>query len=115
MAAGVRWLRHLHQVAQESGGGQVQQEQDEAREAPQAQQQPAGGQVAQHCQPAEQQQQAGLQGWAAEARQHASVEGWFHALVRRHFRGPLKPPFNEEARAQAGFGPEWYLPLAADD
>ena len=27
-------------------------------------------------------------------------------------RGPLKPPFNHEARAKAGFGPEWYLPLA---
>ena len=27
-------------------------------------------------------------------------------------RGPLKPPFNEQARAKAGFGPEWYLPLA---
>ena len=23
-----------------------------------------------------------------------------------------QPPFNEEARAKAGFGPEWYLPLA---
>lgn len=25
----------------------------------------------------------------------------------------LQPPFNVEARAAAGFGPEWYLPLAA--
>jgi len=25
----------------------------------------------------------------------------------------LQPPFNEAARAQAGFGPEWYMPLAA--
>lgn len=24
----------------------------------------------------------------------------------------LQPPFNEEARAKAGFGPGWYLPLA---
>lgn len=24
----------------------------------------------------------------------------------------LQPPFNEEARAQAGFGPQWYMPLA---
>lgn len=24
----------------------------------------------------------------------------------------LQPPFNEEARAKAGFGPEWYLPVA---
>ncbi len=24
----------------------------------------------------------------------------------------LQPPFNVQARAQAGFGPEWYMPLA---
>lgn len=36
----------------------------------------------------------------------------FHLVVRRHFRGPLKPPFNVEARKAAGFGPEWYEPLA---
>ncbi|KAJ7116099.1 hypothetical protein O6H91_Y568100 [Diphasiastrum complanatum] len=36
----------------------------------------------------------------------------FHAIVKKHFRGPLKPPFNEAARAKAGFGPEWYLPLS---
>ncbi|PON32622.1 hypothetical protein TorRG33x02_356140 [Trema orientale] len=36
----------------------------------------------------------------------------FHAIVRTHFRGPLKPPFNEEARKAAGFGPQWYEPLA---
>ncbi|OIV96815.1 hypothetical protein TanjilG_08676 [Lupinus angustifolius] len=36
----------------------------------------------------------------------------FHAIVRTYFRGPLKPPFNEEARKSAGFGPEWYEPLA---
>jgi len=35
----------------------------------------------------------------------------FHACVRKHFRGPLKPPFNTAARAKAGFTPEWYLPL----
>lgn len=23
----------------------------------------------------------------------------------------MQPPFNDAARAQAGFGPEWYLPL----
>lgn len=51
--------------------------------------------------------------WALDARKYAKVEEWFHALVRRHFHGPLKPPFNEEARAKAGFGPEWYLPLVA--
>ena len=26
----------------------------------------------------------------------------------------LQPPFNEAARAAAGFGPEWYLPLASE-
>ncbi|RYR48058.1 hypothetical protein Ahy_A07g034051 isoform B [Arachis hypogaea] len=36
----------------------------------------------------------------------------FHEIVRTYFRGPLKPPFNETARKAAGFGPEWYEPLA---
>ncbi|PKA47566.1 hypothetical protein AXF42_Ash014762 [Apostasia shenzhenica] len=36
----------------------------------------------------------------------------FHTTVRKHFRGTLKPPFNIEARKAAGFGPEWYEPLA---
>lgn len=36
----------------------------------------------------------------------------FHAVVRAFFRGPLKPPFNEEARKAAGFGPQWYEPLS---
>lgn len=36
----------------------------------------------------------------------------FHNTVKRYFRGPLKPPFNVEARKAAGFGPEWYEPLA---
>lgn len=34
-------------------------------------------------------------------------------LVRRHFRGALKPPFNEAGRRAAGMEPEDYLPLAA--
>ena len=36
----------------------------------------------------------------------------FHDVVRKFFRGPLKPPFNEDARKAAGFGPQWYEPLA---
>lgn len=36
----------------------------------------------------------------------------FHEIVRTYFRGPLKPPFNEAARRSAGFGNEWYEPLA---
>lgn len=33
-------------------------------------------------------------------------------LVRAHFRGPLKPPFNEAARSEAGLPPDYYIPLS---
>ena len=36
----------------------------------------------------------------------------FHALVRKYFHGQLKPPFNEEKRAEAGIPPDFYWPLA---
>jgi uncharacterized ferritin-like protein (DUF455 family) len=36
----------------------------------------------------------------------------FHRLVRQHFHGNLKPPFNEEKRAEAGLPPDFYWPLA---
>jgi len=35
----------------------------------------------------------------------------FHELVRRYFHGALKPPFNEEKRAEAGIPPDFYWPL----
>ncbi|CUH76762.1 ferritin-like domain-containing protein [Tropicibacter naphthalenivorans] len=35
----------------------------------------------------------------------------FHALVKKYFHGPLKPPFNEEKRAEAGLPPDFYWPL----
>jgi uncharacterized ferritin-like protein (DUF455 family) len=35
----------------------------------------------------------------------------FHDLVRRYFHSPLKPPFNEEKRAEAGLPPDFYWPL----
>ena len=38
----------------------------------------------------------------------------FHTLVRKHFHGSLKPPFNEEKRADAGLPPDFYWPLADD-
>ncbi len=38
----------------------------------------------------------------------------FHTLVRRYFHGSLKPPFNEEKRADAGLPPDFYWPLAED-
>ena len=36
----------------------------------------------------------------------------FHGLVRRYFHGALKPPFNEEKRAEAGIPPDFYWPLS---
>jgi uncharacterized ferritin-like protein (DUF455 family) len=37
----------------------------------------------------------------------------FRERVRRCFRGDLKPPFNQAARAAAGFSASYYEPLAA--
>jgi len=36
----------------------------------------------------------------------------YQKLVREHFRGSLKPPFNDSARSQAGLTREFYIPLA---
>jgi uncharacterized ferritin-like protein (DUF455 family) len=38
----------------------------------------------------------------------------FHGLVRRYFHSTLKPPFNEEKRAEAGIPPDFYWPLTED-
>lgn len=38
----------------------------------------------------------------------------YHALVRRHFRGAIKSPFNRESRDRAGFAAAYYEPLAAE-
>ncbi len=38
----------------------------------------------------------------------------FRDLVRRHFHANLKPPFNEEKRAEAGIPPDFYWPLAEE-
>lgn len=46
-------------------------------------------------------------------REGLEPEPTFHALVRKHFRGPVKPPFNDRARAEAGLTPGFYRPLAA--
>lgn len=37
----------------------------------------------------------------------------FHNLVRRYFRGDLKPPFNTSSRAAAGLAADYYEPLSA--
>ena len=45
-------------------------------------------------------------------REGSDPKDVFHTLVRRHFHGALKPPFNEEKRADAGLPPDFYWPLA---
>ena len=44
-------------------------------------------------------------------KQGADPKDAFHALVRRYFHGSLKPPFNDEKRAEAGIPPDFYWPL----
>jgi uncharacterized ferritin-like protein (DUF455 family) len=50
-------------------------------------------------------------GWLCDRRGLAPEET-FHTLVRRHFKGAVKPPFNREGRVAAGLGPTYYEPLA---
>lgn len=45
-------------------------------------------------------------------RENRDPKDAFHALVQQYFHGPLKPPFNEEKRAEAGLPPDFYWPLA---
>ncbi|MGH1576980.1 ferritin-like domain-containing protein [Planktotalea sp.] len=47
-------------------------------------------------------------------RENSDPKEVFHALVRRYFPGKLKPPFNEEKRADAGLPPDFYWPLTED-
>jgi len=47
-------------------------------------------------------------------RADADPKEVFHALVRKYFHGALKPPFNEEKRAEAGLPPDFYWPLAEE-
>lgn len=46
-------------------------------------------------------------------RQGLAPEPTFHALVRRHFKSPLKPPFNDRARSEAGMTSGFFRPLTA--
>jgi uncharacterized ferritin-like protein (DUF455 family) len=50
---------------------------------------------------------------ALAPQMYPDVHSWFHALVRQHFKGDLKPPFNESARTAAGFSAQWWQPLVA--
>lgn len=45
-------------------------------------------------------------------RQGVDPKPLFQDLVRRYFHSPLKAPFNEEKRADAGLSPDFYWPLA---
>lgn len=47
-------------------------------------------------------------------RDDADPKERFHRLVRQYFHGSLKPPFNEEKRAEAGLPPDFYWPLSED-
>jgi uncharacterized ferritin-like protein (DUF455 family) len=44
-------------------------------------------------------------------REGLPPEPTFHALVRHYFRGSIRPPFNDAARAEAGLAPGFYKPL----
>ncbi|WP_327205572.1 ferritin-like domain-containing protein [Rhizobium beringeri] len=47
------------------------------------------------------------------AREKRDPAKSFQELVRANFRGPLKPPFNDLARAEAGLTPSFYRSLAS--
>ena len=46
------------------------------------------------------------------ALQPESPESYFHHLVKMHFKGQIKSPFNEKARTLAGLSRSYYEPLA---
>lgn len=50
--------------------------------------------------------------WAMNRVGANPTESWQN-LVKRHFRGGLKAPFNDSARSQAGLTREFYEPLAS--
>jgi uncharacterized ferritin-like protein (DUF455 family) len=50
--------------------------------------------------------------FACESREFAPVAHW-QKLIRTHFKGMLKPPFNDSARGQAGLSREYYSGVAA--
>jgi uncharacterized ferritin-like protein (DUF455 family) len=128
-AAGVRWLGYLHRLAhsepalqdaavdvssnvEKSSTAPAQCDSTQSSSADDSEAQTPG-----HGEQQEEQQGGGdhcRNDMFKEARQFQTVEGWFHHLVRSHFRGSLKPPFNVPARTQAGFEPSWYEPLSSE-
>lgn len=45
-------------------------------------------------------------------QQSDTAESYFHKLVRNHFKGQIKSPFNDKARTLAGLSRAYYAPLA---
>ncbi|MDA8584661.1 ferritin-like domain-containing protein [Rhodobacteraceae bacterium] len=45
-------------------------------------------------------------------RENLDPKPLFHELVRKYFHSTLKPPFNDEKRAEAGIPPDFYWPLS---
>lgn len=50
---------------------------------------------------------------AVAAKRHESAEMLWKSLVARHFRGMVKPPFNDSARLAAGLSRSFYAGVAA--
>ncbi len=50
---------------------------------------------------------------ACESQGIAPIPHW-HSLIRTHFRGAIKPPFNDSARDEAGLSRDYYLGVAAE-
>ncbi|XP_031500875.1 uncharacterized protein LOC116264671 [Nymphaea colorata] len=93
-AAGVKWFKYLCQRTQQGSPQDKDVQEDKKLQAPD--------------------QLSAATNENSEANLDPVIDT-FHAIVRTHFRGPLKPPFNEQARQAAGFGPEWYKPLAVKE
>jgi uncharacterized ferritin-like protein (DUF455 family) len=51
--------------------------------------------------------------YGCESRRIAAVSEW-QRLVREHFRGAIKPPFNDSARDEAGLSRDYYGGLDAE-
>lgn len=45
-------------------------------------------------------------------KENLNPQDTYHSIVKKYFTGRLKPPFNKEAREQAGLDETFYLPLS---